>query len=436
MKRLFALALSVMMVVTLTPMMSFAVGRIGFRDVDTIAWYAPAVEYVASSGIMSGVGSNRFEPESNVTRGMIVQMLYNLEGRPVGAADSGFSDVAPGAWYSSAVNWAASKDIVGGYGNGRFGPEDSVTREQTAVMLRKYGKYKNYNTFYKSVLEMWSLRNYPDSDDISSWAFDSMDWALSKKILSGFDDGSIRPNETATRAQIAQIFRNYVENIVKKGVIKTKNEDGSWNSVHYIVKTEDKSKPRCHYRYGYVQITSQDYPYTSKINSELEAEKNRFFLRNDENVMDKYLENLNKDDSYYNFIEFWVKNKDVYSDHGILSMSGNGEEAYGITGSEWSWHPHTFDLNTGKELTFPEILGMNESEAMNTFLNIIEDYSPGILEGDNGLYLYGDPHKVDPDKIKYYVDGSGEIMILLNTFEFTARFGDKVDTGYNIAMLR
>src|SRR5699024_6965224 len=120
------------------------VSTLPFTDVETGDWFYEAVQYVYENGMMNGVGHNLFAPSSNLTRGMIAQVLYNLEGTPT-AGSSAFTDVAADQWYADAVNWAAANDIVGGYGNGKFGPEDDITREQMAQILYNYATFKGYD---------------------------------------------------------------------------------------------------------------------------------------------------------------------------------------------------------------------------------------------------------------------------------------------------
>src|SRR5699024_9976965 len=115
-----------------------------FRDVFDSDWYYQSVMYVYETGLMTGVSADLFAPETNVARAMIAQVIYTLEGS-TGGAPAVFTDVPSGMWYTRAVNWAAQQGISSGYGDGRFGPDDSVTREQLAVILYRYAKYKGYD---------------------------------------------------------------------------------------------------------------------------------------------------------------------------------------------------------------------------------------------------------------------------------------------------
>lgn len=179
-----------------------------FTDVDTGDWFYEAVKYAYDNGMMNGVGNNLFAPGSNLTRGMIAQVLYNREGTP--AAGSGiFTDVVAGQWYADAVNWAAANDIVGGYGNGKFGPEDDITREQMAQILYNYAAFKGYD-----VSTQGDLTAFNDGAKTSDWALSAMKWAVGTGLLQGYN-GNLNPTGTATRAEVAQIFMNFCENIAK-----------------------------------------------------------------------------------------------------------------------------------------------------------------------------------------------------------------------------
>ena len=132
---------------------------------------------------------------------MMAQILYNLEGRPSVSGESSFTDVASGTWYANAVAWAAGEDIVSGYGDGTFGPEDSITREQIASILYRYAQYKGYD-----VTQSGDLNTFTDGGQTSGWAETSMAWAVGSGLISGKGAGVLDPLGTATRAEVAQIL--------------------------------------------------------------------------------------------------------------------------------------------------------------------------------------------------------------------------------------
>lgn len=174
-----------------------------FADVPDGIWYEEAVRFVYDNGIMQGTAEGQFTPYGVTTRGTIVTMLYRLEGEPA-VTGSDFADVADGQFYSNAVAWASANGIVSGYGNGSFGPSDNVTREQMAVILHNYAVFKGYD-----VSASGDLSVFTDSGAISSWAQESMAWAVGSGLMSGKGSGVLDPSGTATRAELAQMFMNF-----------------------------------------------------------------------------------------------------------------------------------------------------------------------------------------------------------------------------------
>ena len=182
----------------------------GFNDVAAAAWYANAVKYAVDKGMMNGVGNNKFAPDGVTDRGMIVTVLYRLENEPTASAAS-FTDVASGAYYANAVAWASANGIVTGYGNGKFGPNDPITREQFASILYRYAQYKKYDV---SVGEDTNILSYTDAQSISSYAVPAIQWACGAGVMNG-SNGRLSPKSGATRAQAAQLLMNFCENAAK-----------------------------------------------------------------------------------------------------------------------------------------------------------------------------------------------------------------------------
>lgn len=178
-----------------------------FADVPASAWYCDAVEYVYENGLMSGVSGGRFAPNDTLTRAMLVQTLYAMEGRPA-AASAGFADVASGDWYASAVNWAAANGVVSGVSETGFGPNNALTREQLALILYRFAQYKGYDVTGTS-----DLAAYADGSSVSGWAAEAMSWAVNAGLISGVGGNQIAPTGTASRAQVAQILMNFCENV-------------------------------------------------------------------------------------------------------------------------------------------------------------------------------------------------------------------------------
>ena len=181
-----------------------------FTDIASDAWYAEYVNYVAENGLMNGYEDGRFGPNDKTTRAQIVTVLYRMEGEPAAPASSSFTDVsAGGQYYSSAVTWAARNNIVNGYEDGRFGPNDNVTREQIAAILFRYAEYKGYDTTLTG-----NVASFSDAAKVSGWANKAIGWAIGEGLMNG-DNGALRPQGNATRAEIAALLMRFSENIAK-----------------------------------------------------------------------------------------------------------------------------------------------------------------------------------------------------------------------------
>lgn len=182
-----------------------------FTDVDTAKWYHLSVDYVLTHKMMNGVSSRTFAPNANLTRGMLVQILYNMEGKPKDTA-ANFSDVQADAWYAEAVGWAATNKVVTGYADGTFRPNAAVTREQAAAILYRYAQSKGIDV---SVGENTNILSYVDVQQASEYAIPALQWAVGAGVLNGKNGGRLVPTGTATRAEIAAIMQRWCENIIK-----------------------------------------------------------------------------------------------------------------------------------------------------------------------------------------------------------------------------
>ncbi len=176
-------------------------GSAGFEDVDENAWYAEAVAYCLENGLMGGASETEFAPNAPMTRAMLAAVLYRLAGSPAGESASAFPDVESGAWYAPAVSWALREGVMGGYANGLFGPEDPVTREQTAAILWRFAGEPASP----------AGQDFADESQISSYAAKAVDWAQSAGILNGRAGNRFEPAATATRAETATVLMHYVQ---------------------------------------------------------------------------------------------------------------------------------------------------------------------------------------------------------------------------------
>lgn len=183
-----------------------------FKDVDTGKWYHVSIDYVLTHSIMNGVSGTSFAPNSNLTRGMLVQILFNLEGKPQSASAS-FSDVKADAWYAKAIGWAAANKVVTGYADGTFRPNAAVTREQAAAILYRYAQSKGIDV---SVGEDTNILSCADALQASEYAIPALQWAVGAGVLNGKSGNLLAPTGTATRAEIAVIMQRWCEKIVQK----------------------------------------------------------------------------------------------------------------------------------------------------------------------------------------------------------------------------
>ena len=192
-----------------TIMISMIVGRHsfypgGFPDLNG-HWSAEFSAKAVELGLFTGVTETEFAPNNSMTRAMLVQVLYRMQGSPE-AGGSTFTDVADSAWYAKAVAWASENGIVNG-SNGRFDPNGLLTREQLAAILWRYAQYEGRDV---SVGENTNILSYDDAQDISSYAVPSMQWACGAGLLEG-SSGKLMPKSTTTRAQAATVLVRYLD---------------------------------------------------------------------------------------------------------------------------------------------------------------------------------------------------------------------------------
>ena len=178
-----------------------------FEDVGTDAWYSDAVAYVYRNGLMSGTSGSTFSPDAAITRAQLVTILWRMAGSPQVNGLMDFDDVSQDAYYTEAVRWAASEGIAGGYGNGLFGSDDPITREQMAAILYRFAQHMGYDV---SIGEDTNILSYTDALDVSGYAVAALQWACGAGIIRGTGDGStLTPQGGATRAQAAVILTRF-----------------------------------------------------------------------------------------------------------------------------------------------------------------------------------------------------------------------------------
>ena len=178
-----------------------------FADVSEGDWFYDPVCFVYSEGLMTGTSATTFEPNTSLSRAMLVAVLHRLEGSPQASAGD-FTDVADGDWYAQAVNWAASVGVVNGFDDGTFQPNAAITREQMAAILRNYAQYKGLD-----VTASGDLAHYTDAASVSDWAKESVEWAVGSGLLGGYEDSTLRPQGTTTRAEVASVLQRALGNV-------------------------------------------------------------------------------------------------------------------------------------------------------------------------------------------------------------------------------
>lgn len=185
-----------------------------FTDMpSTTNWAHNGIDFVVAHKLFAGTSDTTFEPNTKLTRAMIVEILYCLEGEPAVEAENPFTDVSGSAWYTKAVLWAASNNIVAGIGNGRFDPNGTATREQAATILYEYARFKGCD-----VDVYGDLSAFADAGSVSAFARAPMTWAVAEGLISGAVINGrtlLDPQGVTTRAQFAMIMMQYVLNVVK-----------------------------------------------------------------------------------------------------------------------------------------------------------------------------------------------------------------------------
>lgn len=199
-KRMSAMLMALVLVFSLSVTAFAAVEDTGFSDVAADAWYAEAVEYVRDNGLMSGTSAATFAPNDTMTRSMLATTLYREAGSPAVSGSDAFTDTQEGAWYADAVLWASQEGVISGYGNGLFGTNDPVSREQIATILWRYAGSPSAD----------AGQDFADESEIASYAVAAVDWARANGVVNGADGNRFLPRNSASRAEVATMLRNFL----------------------------------------------------------------------------------------------------------------------------------------------------------------------------------------------------------------------------------
>ena len=187
-----------------------------FADAAPTAWYHDGVHYCIEKGLMHGISADKFLPDGSVTRAQLAAILWRLEGNPAPVSAADFSDAADGAWYAEAVRWAAGSGVVKGYADGRFRPNDAVTREQMATLLYRFAEYKGYDV---SIGGDTDILRFTDGAAVGGYAVPAMRWACGSGLMTGAQrDGgmALAPRDTTTRVQTATLLTRFQSAFAKE----------------------------------------------------------------------------------------------------------------------------------------------------------------------------------------------------------------------------
>ena len=179
-----------------------------FTDVDGNAWYHDGLHYCLEKGLMAGTSNTTFAPDTATSRAMIATILWRMADSPVVNYAMSYTDVAEGSWYGEAVRWATSEGIVSGYGGGRFGPDDPITREQMAVMLWRFAQEQGYDVSARA-----DLSGYTDAGTVSGYAAQALQWAVGEGIIGGTGEDTLSPQGQAARAQAAVMLMRFIQSL-------------------------------------------------------------------------------------------------------------------------------------------------------------------------------------------------------------------------------
>lgn len=210
-----------------------------FPDCNPNEWYASAVTYVSDKGLITGYDNGTFGPYDNITRGQLVTILWRMEGKPI-SSSAGFSDVSSSDFYYSAALWAQKNGVIKGYGDGTFGGERLITRQEAAVMLANYASFKGYDT----ASDKAALKNISGWREADSWALDSLGWCVDQGLMSGKDTPSgayLDPMGSTWRSAMAKMIMVLDRDVFGNPEPTVSQEQKEQRVLAYFQRTMDES---------------------------------------------------------------------------------------------------------------------------------------------------------------------------------------------------
>ena len=179
-----------------------------FSDLDTSKWYHRFVDYAIANGLLGGTGGDTFSPEGTLTRAQVITVLWRLEGEPQATNAVSFTDVSDGQWYTDVIRWAVREEIMGGYDDGSFGPNNPIKWQELAAILYRYAGYKGYDVTAKG-----DPASFTDPAEIGGWAYEAIQWAAGKDLIRDDGGGAIHPAGNIKRCEFAATITRFMENV-------------------------------------------------------------------------------------------------------------------------------------------------------------------------------------------------------------------------------
>lgn len=368
--RSLAAVLLVCLILCAVPAQALDMGQM-FSDVRAGDWYCEAAYYVNDYGLMQGTSARAFSPNLTTTRAMVVTILYRIDGASAGA-DNKFPDVKTNDYFAKPVTWASANGVVSGYANGRFGPNDPITREQLAAILYRYAAYKHYNTSGKA-----DLKGFTDASKISDYARDAMAWANRNQLITGVSARTLSPRGSATRAQVAAIFMRFREQFLDP------SRPNDPNAVWVLTKTTDDSGVAELYHYdknGNLTIErhpaeNKTYNYAYSANKFQSFENGKPWETDEYNSAGQRIKSTNHFGNNYRLYDYDANGN-------LIKERFYTNDAHNATGLK-EWTDYTYD-QYGREVTMMWWLAAHDGYSGKDY--VIYPQGNQLSEGEYNYY--------------------------------------------------